>query len=94
MSDASDEVPQEYYDVVDEFINLANSLGDKWGEERLSSTIMFAASRYNAFYFVSTASKPEKDKAEAIEYFCSQYRAMLLDNIERLIAEERRESKE
>jgi Protein of unknown function (DUF3144) len=80
-------VPQEFYDVVDEFINLANELQEKWGSERVSSTILFAASRYNAFNFYATDGS-SSNREKAVDYYCSQYREMLLDNFDRLAAKE------
>jgi hypothetical protein len=77
------QVPQEFYDVVDEFIKLANELEGKWGSERISSTILFAASRYNAFNFYATDGSSE-NRPKAVDYYSSQYREMLLDNLDRL----------
>jgi hypothetical protein len=79
------EVPQEFYDIVDEFIKLANELQEKWGHARVSSTILFAASRYNAFNFFATdGSLGNREKA--VDYYCTQYREMLIDNLDRLAA--------
>jgi len=42
-----------FHEVADEFINLANDLGDDWAQPLLSAAIMYAAARYNAFNFQS-----------------------------------------
>ena len=84
MSPVNDDVPQEFYDLVDEFINLANKLGETWPSSRVSSAILFAAARYNAFNFYSLEADPESNREGAVEYFCEQYKTMLLNNLDAL----------
>jgi hypothetical protein len=43
MDEPAGEVPQESYDLVDQFIELANELGRTWHTSRISSAIMYAA---------------------------------------------------
>lgn len=77
------EMKSEFYDVVDEFINLANKWGEKHSTTRISAVMMFATSRYNAFNFFTTDGAPENEE-KAIDYYCEQYRLMLEDNFDRL----------
>jgi hypothetical protein len=84
MSNVSDNVPQEFYDFVDEFINLANRLGETWPTSRVSSAILFAAARYNAFNFYALEADPDSSREGAVEYFCEQYKMMLLSNLDAL----------
>ena len=71
----------EFYDVVDEFIHLANKLSEKYNTTRISSIIMFAAARYNTFnFFVTDGERYNEEKA--IDYYCEQYRLMLQENFE------------
>ena len=86
MSQEKDKVPEEFYDVVDQFINLANRLAKEQSSGRISATILYAASRYNAFYFHATDPNVEKNKEDAVEYYCEQYKKMLLDNLDELAA--------
>lgn len=72
---------REFYDVVDQFINLANSLVPAHGTARVSATILFAASRFNAFNYYAVDGQSET-REEMIEYYCDQYRQMLLDNLD------------
>ena len=53
-----DDVPNEFFDVVDEFVHLANKLNEKWPTSRVSSAIMYAAARYNAFNFYAQDPSP------------------------------------
>jgi hypothetical protein len=75
------DVPQEFYDLVDQFIELANKLGRSWPTSRISSAIMYAAARYNAFNFYALDLEPEKNRERAFEYLSEQYRAMLRENM-------------
>ena len=84
MSDVNDDVPEEFYDLVDEFVDLANALGETWPSSRVSSAILFAAARYNAFNFYALEADPESNREGAVEYFCEQYRRMLLSNLDAL----------
>lgn len=66
----------DFHEVADEFINLANDLSDDWALPFLSAAFMYAAARYNTYYFFE--SDGEADKQEAvIDYYCDQYRKML-----------------
>ena len=84
MSQVDDDVPEEFYDLVDEFVSLANELGESWPPSRVSSAILFAAARYNAFNFYALEADPESSREGAVEYFCEQYRIMLLSNLDAL----------
>jgi hypothetical protein len=84
MSQVDEDVPQEFYDLVDEFINLAYELGENWPPSRVSSAILFAAARYNAFNFYALEADPESAREVAVEYFCEQYKIMLLNNLDAL----------
>lgn len=66
----------DFHEVADEFISLANQLGEDWAMPFLSAVFMYAAARYNTFFFYETDGAPEK-RAAAVEYYCDQYRKML-----------------
>ena len=66
----------DFHEVADEFINLANELSDDWAKPFLSAAFMYAAARYNAHFFYETDGEAGK-RADAIEYYCDQYRKML-----------------
>lgn len=79
--ETNEDVPQEFYDVVDQFINLANSLGKNWPRSRISATLLYAAARYNAFNWLFREVDQEQTEEEAIEFYSDQYEGMLRDNI-------------
>lgn len=81
----TDDVPPEFFDAVNKFIDLANKLSRKWPTSRVSSVIMYAAARYNAFNFVSLDPDPGKNSQQATEFCCEQYKAMLIENMDYLM---------
>lgn len=81
MGEPADDVPQEFFDLVDQFIELANSLCRTWPTSRISSALMYAAARYNAFNFFALDPEPDKNRERAFEYLSEQYRAMLRENM-------------
>ncbi len=66
----------DFRELADEFINLANELSEDWATPFLSAAFMYAAARYNAHFFALNDGREER-RAEAIEYYCDQYRKML-----------------
>lgn len=72
-----------FHEVADEFINLANELGEDWAQPLLSAAIMYAAARYNAFNFKSLDGD-EKNMDEAVDYYTEQYSKMLRENIKKM----------
>jgi hypothetical protein len=78
------EVPQEFYDLVDRFIALANELTGDHNTSRVSAVIMFAAARYNAHCMLAQDKNACENRKAAVQYFVEQYRSMLEDNIDGL----------
>ena len=66
----------DFHEVADEFINLANELSEDWAMPFLSAVFMYAAARYNAHFFQQTDGRAE-NRADALDYYCEQYRKML-----------------
>ena len=84
MSHVDEDVPQEFYDLVGEFIDLADKLGEAWPSSLVSSAILFAAARYNALNFYALEADPGSSREGAVGYFCEQYKIMLLSNLDAL----------
>lgn len=72
-----------FHEVADEFINLANELGEDWASPMLSAAIMYAAARYNAFHF-KLIDGNGNNREEAIRYYTEQYSKMLRENMQEL----------
>ena len=84
MSTENNNIPQEFYDVVDRFINLANELGTTWPRSRVSATLMFAAARYNVYNWLNRDAELEQTVEEAVIYYREQYEEMFLENAQEL----------
>jgi hypothetical protein len=68
----------DFHEVADEFINLANELSEAWATPFLSAAFMYAAARYNTHFFFESDGAMDSQSA-AIDYYCDQYRKMLLE---------------
>lgn len=79
-----EERDEEFWKIADEFIKLANSQCDNHRNGKVSSTMLFAVARFNAFLFASTTKDLDQFKNErdlAIEYFTGQYQQAFIDNL-------------
>lgn len=75
---------QQFLDLADSFIALANSHCDNVSPARVSSTLLFAAARFNAFVIASAVDSKEEfsvDLEPAMKYFLAQYEKMLGENL-------------
>ena len=86
MSDNTED--KEFFDRADAIINLANSQCDGNAIGKVSSSLLFAAARFNAFIVASSAKDLEelkKEKMEAINYFKEQYEKVFIENMDEYI---------
>lgn len=86
MSDNTED--KEFFERADAIINLANTQCDDFAIGRVSSSLLFAAARFNAFIVASSAKDLEQlknDKTEAIKYFKEQYEKVFIENIDEYI---------
>lgn len=80
-----DPVPDEFWQRADEIIALANEQIADSTIGKVSSSLLYAAARFNSFNVASSAKDVEemkKDKAEAIKYFTEKYEKMLTENLD------------
>ena len=84
----TEDTDEKFFNRADAHINLANEQLKGAARGKVSASMMFAASRYNARVcahdFESGADMATK-KEEIIEYFMGQYRSMLETNLENYI---------
>ena len=73
----------DFHEVADEFITLANELSEDWAMPFLSAAFMYAAARYNAFFYFESDGDPEK-RDEAVDYYCDQYRKMFVESMKEI----------
>ena len=82
---SDDEVDVIYRQMIDSFIDQANDLAEKNSAENVGMALLFAASRFNAFVVSQHAENREgyeKDLEKARQFFLSQYKEMLTENLE------------
>jgi succinate dehydrogenase/fumarate reductase flavoprotein subunit len=82
---SEDEVDVLYRQMIDSFIDRANELAEQNSPENVGMALLFAASRFNAFVVSQHAENLEdyeKDVAKARQFFVSQYKEMLTENLD------------
>jgi len=76
-------VDDGFWDRADAHINLANSACGTVAAGKVSASLLYAASRFNAFVVASNSSSAtdlRDRKGEALEYFTAEFRKMLEEN--------------
>ena len=81
------EEAQAFYDVANRFVALANELAEEHGQPRVAAAILWAASRYGAFAWAMSGAPGRQSRDDALDLFGAQYRKMMEDNLERMLAE-------
>jgi hypothetical protein len=81
MTTPSKEDAQAFFDLSNQFVNLANDVGEEHGKPRASAAILWAASRYCAFTWATSGASQTQTPEQALDLFTSQYRRMLEDNL-------------
>ncbi len=83
------DVDDGFWARADAYIDLANSQCDTMGTGKVSASLLYAASRFNAFVVTSNTSSAadlRNRKEEALDYFTAEFRKMLEENLDDHIA--------
>ena len=84
------DIPPAFFDRADAVIALANrQVGDGQSPGDVSASTLYAAARFNAFASAvahRSAAGLAADRAEVLDYFTAQYRAMLGEHLDDCIA--------
>ncbi|MFV1982905.1 MAG: DUF3144 domain-containing protein [Thiohalomonadales bacterium] len=75
----------EFYEMADAFIALANKQSKEVIQGKVSATFLYAAARFNTFLVASNSeSKLEFESGikSSIEYFMAEYKKMLEEHFE------------
>ena len=78
-------VDDGFWDRADAHINLANSACNSAAAGKVSASLLYAASRFNAFVVASnspSAADLRDRREEAVEYFTTEFRKMLEENFD------------
>jgi hypothetical protein len=83
------DVDDKFYDRADAVIGLANEQLAHISRGKVSASCMYATARFNAWVTACGEASGETMKAsraEVLDYFTRQYRAMLEENLDDYIA--------
>ena len=79
------EADDAFFDRADAHIALANNqINEQASEGEVSASLLFSASRFNAWVNAMSfenADEMKQAKDESIEFFVNEYRMMLEDNL-------------
>lgn len=84
-----EDVPTAFYDRADEMIAVANRQSKSAKVGDVSASSLYAVARFNAFASAIAHRSSEglsADKAEILDYFTGQYRAMLEEQLDDHVA--------
>jgi len=76
---------KDFWDRADQIVGLANDQCNDFKIGEVSSSLLYAAARFNSFVVGANAVDAEemkKEKGAAIEYFTEQYRKILDENLQ------------
>ena len=82
---SDDELDAQYRQIIDNFIDQANTLAENNSPENVGMALLFAASRFNAYVVSQHAENLEKyenDLEKARSFFSAQYLEMLDENLD------------
>jgi hypothetical protein len=71
-----------FFDLADQFINLANELARNTGTTEVGTAMRYAAARYNTFEASLANYDLRQDKDKLATLFADDFRNMLLANID------------
>jgi len=77
----SDEKKMEFFEIADQYINLANELAKSEGSANTGTALRYAAARYNTFEASLSTDDLEKDQDKMIDMLCDDFREMLNVNM-------------
>ncbi len=78
------ETDDKFYERADEHINLSNNQLKLESKGKVSASMLYGTSRFNAWLSASGWNNGEEmknAKEETLEYFVSEYRKMLDENL-------------
>ncbi len=82
------DLDKEFFERADAYITLANEQAADATRGKVSASMMFATARFNAWVSASGTESGEElasVKEEALEYFVTEYRKMLEENLDEYI---------
>ena len=81
---AGTQFPPEFFECVNEYLELTHKQSQKYGERNISLAVLFAAARFNAHVFL-TLVKPinaANERKPFLDYMTTMYRRMLNEHLD------------
>jgi hypothetical protein len=85
----NNDIDDDFYERADAVIAVANAQCAGIGRGKISASTLYGAARFNAWVTAckyDSAAAMQADKAEAVDYFVAQYRAMFEDHFDDYVA--------
>jgi hypothetical protein len=83
------DLDDKFFDRADAHINLSNDQMKGMERGKVSASMMYALARFNAWVSAcgfESAEQMSETRGEIIDYYTTQYRKMLEDNIDDYVA--------
>ena len=87
MNEQTPEDAKAFFELANRFVEQANDLAEEHGRARVAAAILWAASRYGAFAWAMSGAPGKQSTEDALDLFGAQYRKMMEDNLQRMLAE-------
>jgi hypothetical protein len=78
------DIPPEFLNAADDFVQLANHLTDRYSRKWVAATMMYATARFNGFAGLTHEAQPDQTPDQAAAHYASEYDNMLRDNLDEL----------
>ena len=78
------EIPPEFLDAADRFVNLANEMSEHNSRDWVRAVLMYAAARYTAFTWITREDDKQQTLEQAVAYFRNEYETMLRENLKEI----------
>lgn len=79
----------EFVEATNKLIEIANEMGQRYGDHKMGVAFIYAAARYNAYIAAGSVTKAEElaeKRDKAVEYFTDRFRQLYDGNLMDYIA--------
>ena len=83
---SEEEQQKAFFDLADQFINLANELAQTKGSGDVGTALRYAAARYNTFEASQSSNNLVADEEKMTNMLCDNFRGMLKVHMKDYIA--------
>ncbi|MCE2970600.1 MAG: DUF3144 domain-containing protein [Burkholderiales bacterium] len=72
MPETRHNIPPEFLDAADQFVQLANKMTDEYGRGWVAAAMMYATARFNAFAWLTREERLDQTLDQAAAYYASE----------------------